>query len=270
MGLVVSVGFRATTLSNDAAYRHSLVSKHLGHTLQTCTFHLEVGDGTTAETEALYLLVQMRVCQFQSNHTSLRSIEANSGDGVSAHHIILSYALNQLRVGVHGIGSGPRVVPFRVLAEFLFKLQVADSIAVGIEIQNAVEAGTFLSHYEIADAEFGLQSTRSADTNHGESAVLGFHGARFEINIGQSVKLRNHYLDVVGTDAVRYAHQLFAFVSACNGAEFAALNGIIDGVEVRGYHVHAARVADKDDVVAQLVRTQMYVESRAIVVDYQL
>ena len=49
--------------------------------------------------------------------------------------------------------------------------------------------------------------------------------------------------------------------------KLARLHVVVDGVEVFGHHADAARVADKDDFVAELIRTYVDVECGTIVVD---
>ena len=91
--------------------------------------------------------------------------------------------------------------------------------------------------------------------------------ASLEVDISQRVNLVHHDIDVVAADAGRYNRYALAFVSAGNGAELAALNGALLGLEVRSHKVYASRVAHENHLVGELFGLNMQVEDAAIFVD---
>ena len=91
--------------------------------------------------------------------------------------------------------------------------------------------------------------------------------ACLEVDVSQRIHLVHHDVDVVAADAGRYNRYALALVSAGNGAELAALNGALLGLEVRSHEVNASRVAHKNHLVGELFGLNMQVEDAAIFVD---
>ena len=87
-------------------------------------------------------------------------------------------------------------------AEFAFEFKIAYFVAVGIEIEDAVEAGSFLGDDEIADMQILLQRAGSADSHDVQCAMFRFYLACLEIDVGEGVEFSHHNLDIIGTDAV--------------------------------------------------------------------
>ena len=99
--------------------------------------------------------------------------------------------------------------------------------------------------------------------------MLGAHFACGEIDIGQGVKLVDHDVDIVGTDAVAQAHDRLALIGAAYGVELARrhLEGL--AVEKRGDHIDTTRIADQDYTVGELFGQKVKVKHRSVGVDDQ-
>ena len=91
--------------------------------------------------------------------------------------------------------------------------------------------------------------------------------ASLEVDVSQCVNLVHHDVDVVAADAGRDNRYALALVCAGNGAELAALNGALLGLEVRSNQVYASRVAHENHLVGELFRLNMQVEDAVILVD---
>ena len=109
--------------------------------------------------------------------------------------------------------------------------------------------------------EILLQRSAGADTDYIQGAVALADYARFEIDVGERIKFGDHNLDVVGTYAMGYGHQGFALESAADSMELSRMHVVVDRIETGGYHVDSPGIAYENDVVAQLVRTEMYVKN---------
>ena len=157
-----------------------------------------------------------------------------------------------------------------MLREEALEIKVAHLVAAGVEVEYAVEAGGQLRYHIVADMKVGLEGAGGADPHYVEAPQVAVHGPCPEVDVGEGVKLRQHYLHVVGTDAVGNAHHRLPPVGATYGMEFTRLHVVVYGVEHRGHHVDTSRVAHEDNVVAQLVGAQMDMEDRAVVIDDQL
>ena len=108
------------------------------------TLHLEVVDTQTVIFERLNLRIQLRVGQRCTQFSALWTIESSTGDGDSSHHVIGGNAVEEFRIVVHAVGIAYLVVPFHLTFEFLLCVKVADFIAACIEVDESVEADTFL------------------------------------------------------------------------------------------------------------------------------
>ena len=74
--------------------------------LQWRTLHLVVGDGFTVVTELLDAAVQVGIGEWQSKFAALRAV-AYSRYGVTSHHVVTPYALNEFLVGRYYVGRCP-------------------------------------------------------------------------------------------------------------------------------------------------------------------
>lgn len=227
-GLIVGVSFVGSTLGYDAAYGHSLVTQEACHALEASGFHLEVGDMATIELEAFDLGVEVGVGEWEAKLTTLGGIEADSGNGVTSHHIVAADTLHEFGVSIDYVRSGEDIAPAYMLAESLFEVKVADPVAIGIEIEYTLDADTLLGDDIFAKVEILLKGAGSADTHDVESAMLRALAARSEVDIGEGIELGHHDLDIVGADAVRDSHDRLAVISAADGMELARADLEID------------------------------------------
>ena len=145
--------------------------------------------------------------------------------------------------------------------------QVADTVAVGIVVEQAVEADALDGSNESAQRCLGLQAAAGADAHKGQAAKPVAVLSRGEINVGQSVQFVDHDVDVVATDAGGERREAFPVISACDAVELTAAHLALHVVEMGCHHCHATGVADKDDAVGQLLGAQMKVEDAAVFVD---
>ena len=99
---------------------------------------------------------------------------------------------------------------------------------------------------------------------------LGFLLAGGEIDVGQSVELRDGDVDVADADAGRENGHPLALVGAGHGVELAVGDLAFDILEMFGDEGHTARIADQNDGVGQLFGTEVEVENGAVFVDNQL
>ena len=60
--------------------------------------------------------------------------------GDAAHHFFTSHALDKFGVGVDDVGGAEEWIPVEVFLEGFLEGEVADVVATGVEVQQAVEA----------------------------------------------------------------------------------------------------------------------------------
>ena len=95
--------------------------------------------------EVFYLFILVRVCERHTELTALRSEEASTCHGHTAHHVFLSYALHHLLVGMYDIRCRHAHVaaPAKMVEKGAFKGQVTHGVASGIEIEQTIEANRY-------------------------------------------------------------------------------------------------------------------------------
>ena len=89
------------------------------------------------------------------------------------------------------------------------------------------------------------------------------------IDIGQSIQLVDNDVNVVATDTVALTSDSFSFISACNGMKLTTADLIFDGIEMCCNRIDTCRIAHEDDFIGQILRLQMQVKARAVVIDNQ-
>ena len=160
--------------------------------------------------------------------------------------------VDEILVADGHVGGALDGIPCHVLLEGFFQLQVADLVAAGIVVQEAVEADALDGGDEGARGREGLKAAAGADAHAGQRTVLRILLACLVVDIGQRVQLGHHDVDIVAADAVALAGDALAAVGAGDGVELAALHLTFHRVEVCGHGVHATRVTDEDDLVSEL------------------
>ena len=199
---------------------------------------------------------------------ALRGVESRRGDGDAlARHVLEKR--QQRGVGVDAIGLGQQFVPARVGDERTLHVEVANLVAPLVVVQQPVESDRRAGEDQLAHADVGLNGSGRPQTHQRELPLLGLLLPGLEVDVGQRVELRYGDVDVADADAGREHRHAPALVGAGNGVEFAVGRLALDMVEMFGHEGHAARVADQNDDVGQLLRTQMQVEDRPVVVDNQ-
>ena len=139
-----------------------------------------------------------------------------------------------------------------MLLESLLKVEVADAVACGVVVQEAIESDALHRGYECAERCLWLQASAGADTDKCQRAVGIFLCAGVEVDIGEGVELVDYDIYIVGTYAVADTHYRFAGIRAAYGAKFARLHFKSAGIEKRCNHFHSTRVAYHDYTVGEL------------------
>jgi hypothetical protein len=96
--------------------------------------------------------------------------------------------------------------------------------------------------------------------------VNGFFGAGGVVYVCQGVQLVDDYVYVVTAYTGGLYRDAFAFVQTCGGAELTVAYGAFNAVKQLGYCVHASRVAYKYDLIGQLLRFKVQMETGTVIV----
>jgi len=193
---------------------------------QCGTFHFEIGNLITVVFELLDFFVLMRVCQGNTQFTSLRTEETAGGDGDASYHIISRYTVYQFGIGINYVRGGSTHVsrPSHVVEESAFKGQVANCITSGIEVQQAVETNGFGRTYKSSYGRVRLQTATRTDTDQFQLTQLGLFLSRLEVDVSECVQFVHNNINVIATDTSGNNGDSFTFISTCNCLEFAALH----------------------------------------------
>ena len=116
--------------------------------------------------------------------------------------------------------------------ELALEFKVANLIASGIEIEQAIEAYRCLRANEGAHRCVFLQSTTGANAHELKGAMLVVFEASLEIDVGKSIELVHHDVDIVATDACAQYGDAFALIGTCDGVELTTFNITFFGFEM--------------------------------------
>ena len=120
----------------------------------------------------LYLGILVGISYGSTELTTLWTIETATGNGITAHHIVLRYLIDEFCVSNGDIGSSFLGIPLHVLAESLFELQVANLITSCIVVQQTIEANAFDGGDEASGGCEWLQSATGANAECGVRPFL--------------------------------------------------------------------------------------------------
>ena len=165
-----------------------------------------------------------------------------------------------------GIGSFLRITDKR--GKLALEVEVGHFVAIGIPVEDAVEADADVRNNVGATGQIGLQASASADTHQFERMMLGTNLTGLEVDVLEGIELVHHNINIVGADAMAYGRDALALIGTCDGMEFAGRDFALPAVEVGGNQVNTSWVTTHDDLVGQLVGTNMQVETAAIRIDY--
>lgn len=171
--------------------------------------------------EGLDLGILLGVLNLHPDSSALRAIETSASDGDATNHVIGGNLLQESGVGGCHIGSAFLWRPVHVLTEGLLQFKVAHPVAVGIVVEQAVEAYALLACNEGTQGSFGLETTASADAHEGELAKLGIVLACLEVDVCQGIQFVHHDVYVVASDTGGKHGDALAMVCSRDGAEFA-------------------------------------------------
>ena len=142
----------------------------------------------------------------------------------------------------------------------MFHFEVADAVAVGIVVEQTVEAYALDAGYVGAEGGVGLETSACAYTYEGELTECGVVLAGLEIDVGKSIELVDNDINVVTAYTCGEDGDAFAVVCACNGVELAGTDFVFATFEVGRYGIDAPWVAYENDLVCKMFWLQMEVE----------
>ena len=227
--------------------------------------HLEVGDASLAKAERLDLGIQIHILWLEAHPTSLRSVEARRSDGDTLASNILE-ELEQTLVGIYEIRCCELWIPTRMFNKGLLDSEVADIVAACIVVKQAVEAHRGTRKDSLANLNILLQGSRSTQSQQSELLELILDLSGGKVDIGQSIQLRNHDVDVVGADTRGERSHTTSLVRAGDGLELAACHVALHIVEVGGYHIYTCRVAHQYHNIRDLLGTKVKVKYRTVLI----
>ena len=264
---VVRVAVERHAVGHYATDGDGLVTQHAGETGQRGRLHLVVGDAMALILKRFDALVDERRGNRKTEHATLRTIETDRRDGDTHHTVVATDAGSQLLVSADHIRIGRLAGIADIRGQSTLEVEVGDLVAVGIPVEHTIEADADARDDAGATRNVGLEATASADTHHLERVVLGQNLARLEIDVLESVQLVDYDVDIVGTDAVTESGDTLATVGARDGMDLTTGDLALFAVEEGGNHIYAARVATHDDLVGQLLWTEVQMEAAAVAVD---
>ena len=245
------------------------MAKQRGETSYGRRLHLEVTDLHTVVFESLNLLVLLGVGDVCTEYAPLRTIESAARDGVTSHHIVLSYLVDELFICQSHIRCALDGIPLHVFCKSLLHINIAHHITTSIIVQQTVEADTLHGSYKATRWREWLQSTASSDAYHRQRAVLFFLLAGVIVDVGERVKFVDHDIYVIAANTVTLNRDALALIGASNGVELTTADLALFRVEVGCNGVNTGRITHQNYLVGQLFRLQMKVKTRTIGIDNQ-
>ena len=197
----------------------------------------------------------------------MRAIETATGNSIATHHVIGSHAINQFRAGNGHIGSTLLRVPVHMLLESLFQFEVTNIISSGVVVEQAIETDALHRCDERSHRREWLKTTTGTDAYTGECTVFIFFFAGVEIDIGKSIQLVHHDIDVIASDTRRLNGNTLTFIDTSNGAEFTAGHLTFYRIEMRGNGGYTSRITNKDYLVCQILGLEMEVECASVLIN---
>lgn len=269
--LVTRICFLGHAVGNNHAARHGTVAKQRSQTGKGRTLHFEVGDAIAVVFVCHNLLVLTRILQRNTQLTALRAKEATGSDGDATNHagIIGTDAVKKFCAVVDDVGRTLARTPIHIGLKILFKGQVADGITAGIVVEQAVKADGLLAAYEGAGRGVRLQTATCSHAHQLQASQLGLLRTRREVDIDKRIQLVHDDVNVVAADAMGKTRDAFALVGAGHRVELTAGDVAFHLIEMRGDQADASRIAHKDDLVRQLLWTDMKMENATVFVDNQ-
>ena len=137
--------------------------------------------------ECLYFGILLGILNFHPDSSALRTIKTSASDGDATNHVIGRNLIQESCIGRSHIWSTLQRRPLHVLAEGILKFEVTNLVAIGIVVEQAVEANTLFACYEGTQRSFRLETTAGTNTYEGKLAKLRIVLASFEIDICQSI-----------------------------------------------------------------------------------
>ena len=147
---------------------------------------------------------------------------------------------------------------------------IANDIASGIIVQQAIETDALHRGYETASRGEGLQTTAGADAHHRQRAMLVVLCASSVVDVGQRIKFVDYDVDIIAANAVRLAGDALAFIRTGDGMELATRYLTLLGVEMGCNRIDTGWIAHEDNLVSQLFWLQVQMETRAVLIDNEL
>ena len=166
--------------------------------------------------EALHLGILVRVGQWDTQLTSLRTIETSAGDGDAVYHVVTADAVGEFLVCLYHIRCTKLWVPVHMLGESILQSKVAHLISSGIEVEQPIEANALLAYDECTYGGVFLQSTTGANTHNLQRGLLCLLGASSKVDIDQRVQLVDHNIYIVAANASAGHSDALALVLTCD------------------------------------------------------
>ena len=94
--------------------------------------------------------------------------------------------------------------------------------------------------------------------------MLRLYLSGLEVDVCKSIKLVHHDIDIIGTDTCRESSHPDSLILSCHRHEFSGSMPELLFIEIFRNHVHATRIAHKDNVVCKLFRTKVKVEHGSV------
>ena len=219
---IISVHLLGIAVGNDHAAGHSAMAEKGCKTGKCAGLHLEVADLHAVILERLNLLVLVRITNSGTQLTSLRSVEAATGNGIALDHVVAGNLVDEVLICYCNIRCTLDGVPLHVFLECFFHLEVTHIVTSCVVVQQSVKANAFNRSDEAASGGEGLQTAAGTDTYHCERAVLGLLFTGVVVDICQRVELVGYDVNVVTPDTVALGGDALALIGTCNGVELAA------------------------------------------------
>ncbi len=152
----------------------------------------------------------------------------------------------------------------------LFECQVADLVAVGVEVEQSLEPDAFLAADEGAGGCVGLYSATGAYPYQFHGYQVFLLGTGGKVDVFQRIELSDDDVDIVAAYAMGYGRKPLAFVGAGDGMKFTVLDITFLRVEMRRDEADAVGVSTHDNLVGQLVGGDVQMKGTVIGIDNQL
>ena len=140
---------------------------------------------------------------------------------------------------------------------------------MAVVVEQTVETYGVACGHKAAAVHFGAQRAAGADADEIQPPVVGQYGAGGEVEVGGSVQLGDHDVDVVAAHTGGECCESGAVIASREGMQFAVVRLVLNAVEDFFEHIDPIGVAHQKHIVGEGVAGKMNVVKAPVGSQYQ-